>query len=64
MIINVKSREEALDWVSLARHGQGRESVVEVRQLFGADDFADQLTPESREREDQMRAELAERGMK
>ena len=37
----------------------GAESEIEIRQVFEADDFGDNLTPELREREDRLRAELA-----
>jgi hypothetical protein len=37
------------------------ESEIEIRQVFDTDDFGDALTPELREQEERLRAELAER---
>jgi hypothetical protein len=41
-IIQVKSREEALEWAKRAPnpHGEGQEGEIEVRQFFELDDFA------------------------
>jgi len=59
-LIQVASREEALEWVkrwpALDAHG---EAELELRQLFEAEDFGAEFTPELREAEDRMRAELA-----
>ena len=52
-ILEVSSREEVLEWVKKAPF---RDSEVEVRQVFAADDFGDAMTPELREQEDRMRA--------
>ena len=46
---NVKSRQEAIDWVRRAPFGEG--DVVEIRQIFTADDFGAEFTPELREQE-------------
>jgi hypothetical protein len=56
-ILEVSSREEVLEWVKKAPF---RDSEVEVRQVFSADDFGDALTPELREQEDRLRATVAE----
>jgi hypothetical protein len=56
-ILQVSSREEALEWVKKAPF---REGEVEVRQVFSAEDFGDAMTPELREQEDRMRAQVAE----
>jgi hypothetical protein len=64
-IIQVKSKEEAIEWVKRSpAFGIASETEIEIRQLFDADDFAEHLSPESRAREDAMRAEMAARGMK
>jgi len=59
-MIQVGSREEALEWVkrwpSLDADG---EAELELRQVFEAEDFGEEFTPELREAEDRMRAELA-----
>src|SRR5437868_11417646 len=49
----VKSKEEAIEWVKRAPFDGGTE--VEVRQVFEAEDFGDQLTPELREQEQRLR---------
>jgi hypothetical protein len=56
-ILEVSSREEVLEWVKKAPFRGGE---VEVRQVFSTDDFGDALTPELREREDRLRATVAE----
>jgi hypothetical protein len=55
-ILEVSSREEVLEWVKKAPF---RDSEVEVRQVFSADDFGDAMTPELREQEDRHRAAVA-----
>ena len=50
--------DEALEWVKRAPFDGGAE--IEVRQVFEADDFGDELTPEVRESEERMRAQLDE----
>ena len=57
-ILQVSSREEVLEWVKKAPF---REGEVEVRQVFEADEFGEAMTPELREQEDRMRAEVAAR---
>ena len=59
-ILEVSSREEVLEWIKKAPF---RDSEVEVRQVFADDDFGDAMTPELREKENQMReAVAAQRG--
>src|SRR3954470_11726009 len=55
-ILEVSSREEVIEWV---RKAPFRESEVEVRQVFAAEDFGDAFTPELREQEDRIRATAA-----
>ena len=57
-ILQVSSREEVLEWVKKAPFRSGE---VEVRQVFSDEDFGDALTPELREKEQQMRATVTER---
>lgn len=52
----VKSLEEAIDWLKRAPF---EDTEVEIRQVFEAADFGDELTPELREREERLRAEAA-----
>ena len=63
-ILQVKSKEEAIEWIKRCPNPTGAESVIEIRQVFEAEDFGEAFTPELREREEQMRArvESAQRG--
>jgi len=56
-ILQVSSREEALEWVKKAPF---REGEIEVRQVFENEDFGEAMTPELREREDRMRSTVTE----
>ena len=53
-LIQAKSKEEALEWVKRAPFDGGVE--LEVRQVFEAEDFGDELNAELREQEDRVRA--------
>ncbi len=57
-IWEVKSLEEAAEWVRRMPNPTGEESEVEIRQLFTTDDFEPVLTPELREREERMAEQL------
>lgn len=52
------SRQDAIDWLKRAPFDGGTE--IELRQIFEADDFGAELTPELREQEDRLRAEVAD----
>src|SRR6267142_719592 len=52
----VKSKEEAIEWLKRAPF---EDTEVEIRQVFEAEDFGDEFTPELREQEDRVRAEIA-----
>jgi hypothetical protein len=52
----VKSKEEAIEWLKRAPFGGGTE--VELRQVFEADDFGAEFTPEPREQEERVRAQV------
>lgn len=57
-IIQAKSLEEAKQWMRRMPQPAGeREAVVEIRQIFDADDFGEALTPELREQEAGLRAQ-------
>ena len=56
-LIQVKSKEEAIEW---ARRVPFQEGEVEIRQVFEAEDFGPALTPELREQEERLRAQVAE----
>jgi hypothetical protein len=51
----VKSMDEAIEWVKRIPNPTGEESVVEVRQVFEAEDFGEEYTPELRERDERLR---------
>lgn len=59
-LIQVKSKEEAIEWIKRCpnpfEHG---ESQIEIRQVFEADDFGAEFTPELREQEERLRARVA-----
>ena len=55
----VKSKEEAIEWVKRCPNPTGAESEVEIRQVFEAEDFGAALTPEQREQEQRMRVQSA-----
>jgi hypothetical protein len=55
---NVKSIEEAIDWVKRCPNPTGQEGEVEIRQIFEAADFGDEFTPELREQEDRLREQI------
>ncbi len=55
----VKSLEEAIEWVKRCPNPTGVESEIEIRQVFEADDFGAEFTPELREQEERLRAESA-----
>jgi hypothetical protein len=61
-MIQVKSKEEAIEWVKRwpALDGHG-EAEIEIRQVFEADDFGPELTPEIRKQEQRLRAETKTR---
>lgn len=57
----VRSMEEALEWVKRCPNPHEGESEIEIRQVFEAEDFGAELTPELRKREKEMRAEIADK---
>jgi hypothetical protein len=54
----VKSREEAIEWVKRCPNPMPGDSEIEIRQIFEAEDFGAALTPELREQEERLRAKL------
>jgi hypothetical protein len=54
----VKSLEEAIEWLKRAPF---EDTEVEIRQVFEAEDFGDEFTPELREQEERLRAQVARR---
>jgi len=58
-LIQTKSREEAIAWMKRAPFEAGSE--IELRQVFEAEDFGEAFTPELREQEERLRAQVASR---
>lgn len=54
----VKSMDEAIAWVRRCPNPMEGESEIEIRQVFEADDFGAEFTPELREQEDRLRAQV------
>src|SRR4051794_25629548 len=59
-IFQVKSKEEAIEWVKRCPNPLEGESEIEIRQVFEASDFGDAFTPELREAEARMGRQMAE----
>lgn len=55
----VRSMDEAIEWVKRCPNPMPGESEIEVRQIFEADDFGAELTPELRAKEERIRSEAA-----
>jgi hypothetical protein len=63
-LIQAKSMDEAVEWVKRAPNPMpGTESEIEIRQVFEADDFGAEFTPELRAQEDRIR-EISEKNKK
>lgn len=61
-IIQVKSRQEAIEWAKRSPNPHpGHESEIEIRQVFEAEDFGPNLTPEVKEQEERICAQVASR---
>ena len=58
-LIQAKSKEEALEWVKRIPHSDDEKSEIELRQVFEAEDFGDSFPPELREKDQQLRAQVA-----
>ena len=54
----VKSMDEALEWVKRCPNPSNTDSEIEVRQIFEAEDFGGALTPELREQDERLRAQI------
>lgn len=57
-LIQVKSLDEAIEWVKRCPNPMKNESEIEIRQVFEADDFGPALTPELRAQEERLRAQV------
>jgi hypothetical protein len=57
----VRSMEEAVEWLKRCPNPHEGESEIEIRQVFEAADFGPELTPELRKKEEELRARVADR---
>jgi hypothetical protein len=54
----VKSMDEAVEWIGRCPNPTGDEAEIELRQVFEAEDFGAEFTPELREQEERLRAQI------
>ena len=55
----VKSKQEAIDWVKRCPNPMpGTDAEIEIRQVYEADDFGAELTPQLREQEERLREQM------
>jgi hypothetical protein len=60
-VFKVNSKEEAIDWVKRCPMPlEAGEAEIEIRQMYEAEDFGPEFTPELREAEERLRAEIQE----
>src|SRR4051812_11719865 len=57
----VKSMEEAIEWIKRCPNPMEGESEIELRPVFEAEDFGAEFTPELREQEERLRAQIADK---
>jgi hypothetical protein len=57
----VKSMDEAMEWVKRCPNPHDQEGEIEIRQVFEASDFGEAFTPELREQEERLRAKIAKK---
>jgi len=58
-LMQVKSKEEAIEWVKRCPNPFEEDSDIEIRQVFEAADFGAEFTPELREQEERQRARIS-----
>jgi hypothetical protein len=61
-LIEVGSRDEAIEWARRCPNPMDGDSEIEIRQVFEAEDFGAALTPELRQQEERLRAQADQRG--
>jgi len=57
-LLQCKSKEEAIEWIKRSPNPFPEDSEIEIRQVFEADDFGDEMSPELREKEERLRAQV------
>jgi hypothetical protein len=60
-LIEAASLEEAIEWARRCPNPMEGESEIEIRQVFEAEDFGPELTPELRQQEERLRAQTDQR---
>ena len=55
----VRSLDEAIEWVKRCPNPMDGESEIEIRQVFEADDFGEAFTPELRQQEERLRGQIS-----
>lgn len=58
-LLQCDSLQECIDWIKRSPNPFDGESEIEIRQVFEAEDFGAEFTPELREQEERLRAQLA-----
>jgi hypothetical protein len=58
-IWQVKSKEEAIEWVKRCPNPHNEDCEIEIRQIFEAEDFGAEFTPELKEQERRLREQAA-----
>ena len=58
-IFKVQSLQEAIDWVKRCPNPMVSDSEIEIRQVFELEEFGESFTPELREQEERLRAQMA-----
>ena len=61
-IWQVKSMDEAIAWAKRIPNPTGEESIVEIRQVGEAEDFGAEFTPELRQQDERLRAQIEKKG--
>jgi len=56
-VLQVRSFDEAVEWIKRCPNPADEPGEIEIRQVFEADDFGEELTPELREQEERTRAQ-------
>jgi hypothetical protein len=57
----VKSKAEAIEWVKRCPNPHNEDTEIEVREVFEAENFGPEFTPELREQEERLRAQVAKK---
>lgn len=61
-IWEVKSKEEAIEWVKRCPNPMpGTEAEIEIRPIYGVEDFGEEFTPQLREQEERIREQMKKR---